>query len=37
MRNRGLKECLVGVLDEFNGINDRESIFEKISRVRRKY
>lgn len=36
MRNRGLKECL-GVLDKFNGINDRESIFEKISRVRRKY
>lgn len=27
---RGFKECLVGVLDEFNGINGRELIFEKI-------
>lgn len=33
---RGFKECLE-VLDRFNGIKDRESIFEKISRIRRKY
>lgn len=34
---RSFKECLVGTSDEFNGINDRKSILEKIPRIRRKY
>lgn len=36
---RSFKECLVGVVDEFNEINDRmdrESVFEQIARIRRE-
>ena len=36
-RMRDFKECSVEVVDKFNGINDRESIFEKISGIRKKY
>lgn len=36
---RSFKKCLVGVVDEFNEINDRmdrESVFEQITRIRRE-
>lgn len=36
---RSFKERLVGVVDEFNEINDtmdRESVFEQIARIRRE-
>lgn len=36
---RSFKECLVGVVDEFNETNDRmdrESVLEQIGRIRRE-
>lgn len=33
---RSFKECLVGVVDEFNEVNDRESVFEQIARMRKE-